>query len=439
MRRNSLSAYLLYLAVLALPLSYGTKDWFSLDVRWIPPSLLLALLSALLQPKLGKTDFGTSVLATLVCWALATSLSGALRWWPEVGDLAALYRVIRYPALLALSVALFLRTRAFLLSSPLGSQVLLSCLSLAVTLELILAIYLAFAASRWDSLPFAELGRLRCEAQTLKLLEKLPLCRLTGTFGEGPQFGLFMLVSMVLFSTALITLPRRRPLTLRSLYVGLLLSAVGSFMSLSDQIFIAAAVFLLALVALAFKKRRLMLCIAALAASGVVVVVSWANLSWKLNQADLATHAPSPLGTSIGERLFHAKFVLTELITTPYTFVFGVGQGRYGDYVSSIEVVFPDTTSPQWVLIAWLAEYGVIGAFGWLVFLGWVLFRAWKSYGILGLGATLSLVAGNMFQAQWVSEAWFFGLAFLTAPSPTPARRSGSPLAGQQGIRLSAA
>jgi hypothetical protein len=419
MSRNSLSEHLLYLSVLLLPLSYGTKDWFSLDVRWIPPSLFLALLSALLHPKLGKSDFGASLLAILVCWALATSLSAALFWPPEAADLTALYRVVRYPALLALCAVLFLRTRVSFSSSLLGSRALLLSLSAAVSLELILAVYLVLAASSAHAVPLAELGRSRCEAQTLRVGD-ISLCRLTGTYTEGPQFGMCMLVSLVMLSVASTGIYGRTRWTRCFLRTGLILSAAGVFASFSDQIYIGAAAFLLAVAAFALRKRQPVLALAALVTFAVAGAFLRTSLSWKWSQGDWAADGASALGSSFGERLFHARFASTELAGTPYRFLFGVGQGRYGEWLFVVEPAFPDTTSPQSTLVAWLAEYGITGAVGWILFLGWVLLRSWRAYGILGFGAAVSLIAANMFQAQWVSEAWFLGLAFLTASSPTP-------------------
>jgi hypothetical protein len=107
-------------------------------------------------------------------------------------------------------------------------------------------------------------------------------------------------------------------------------------------------------------------------------------------------------------------------IEQPASLITGIGPGRYGDYAVRTGY-FPSTVTTQFTIIDWVVEYGFLG----LLLIGVWLFRigshALFGYGIFGAGALVAILIGNMFQANWMWEAWFLALAFLDASARGPA------------------
>jgi hypothetical protein len=131
-------------------------------------------------------------------------------------------------------------------------------------------------------------------------------------------------------------------------------------------------------------------------------------------------YSGDPMGTSISERSFHARYGLGLFIEQPASMITGIGPGRYGDYAVRTGY-FPSTVTTQFTIIEWVVEYGFLG----LCLIGRWLFRigshAVFGYGIIGAGALTALLIANMFQANWKWEAWFLALAFLYASVRAPA------------------
>jgi|YNPMSStandDraft_2_1061718.scaffolds.fasta_scaffold03638_4 hypothetical protein len=65
------------------------------------------------------------------------------------------------------------------------------------------------------------------------------------------------------------------------------------------------------------------------------------------------------------------------------------------------------------MLVEWSVGYGILGEFFLLLWLFAVAKHSLKNYDIFGFAGFIGLIVANFFQANWMWEGWFFGLAFL--------------------------
>ena len=249
--------------------------------------------------------------------------------------------------------------------------------------------------------------------------------RMAGTFDESPLFGLFMLSCFVVLILHLVKdhVGRGRGWVI----AGSIAAGIGVIASFSDQVLLGLAVLL---VPLAFQTIKLgksaqrVAIVICLVSAGYVVEHSIAK---SLSEAQTSV---SIYGKSLGERAFHAGYAMTILTEEQSAIFFGIGPGRYGDYVSTTGI-FPSTVTPQVMPVEWAIGYGLIGFIAISAWLFQIFRRARLSLGILGIGAFAGLIVGNLFQARWLWEGWFFALAYLyayTASASTlhvPARKAG--------------
>jgi hypothetical protein len=302
----------------------------------------------------------------------------------------------------------------------LDRKFVLRWLAICVAWEFSMASYLYLAF--YDLVPVPEAVKLYLEIyKTRQALSwgDLTIYRMSGTFIEPPPFGLFMFCSFVILTLALTSSigsdDRRFSIWLRA---GALCAFLGSVASLSDQTLVAlltlGLIFVLVRKGSNTAARRL------LWSSVVVVLVLYVANALAAKWKSDFYYTGDPMGTSISERSFHARYGLGLFIEQPASLITGIGPGRYGDYAVRTGY-FPSTVTTQFTIIDWVVEYGFLG----LLLIGVWLFRigshALFGYGIFGAGALVAILIGNMFQANWMWEAWFLALAFLDASARGPA------------------
>lgn len=417
--------FLYALSVVLIPLTYGTKLALGFpDVTWVDPTLILAcLLWLVLRPRPAPT-----VTVILLLVAVISAVVG-FYWKAVPGSTGtALYDTFREVTRLGLnivwfwiSLTLLRRDRGFVIS----------WLGVAVSVQLLLAVVLWFGAVNLFSLPHPIGSYLRTYALRQAVwLFGIPIPRFAGTFIESPPFGLFMFASFIVFALAYV----REGMRGRWLMIGLMSSLVGSLASLANQVLLALVLFVsLGLGGHIRGTRRALMVL-----TSVVLLVSVTPYLWYsfLPKArELSWQGSAVYGASVGERAFHFRYSINHLAEKPELLLSGAGPGRYGHY--AVETgIFPDTVTPQFTVIEWLFEYGVLGLTLLSLWLILVARKAWHAYGIAGLVAVISLILANMFQANWKWEAWFLALAFLYTGGrsrrgsrwpclPTPLERSG--------------
>lgn len=414
MARIKLAKRLYALAVLAMPLSYALKDLFGLvDVTWIDPTLILGLVVFLLM---GLPVREKEPLWTLV-FAFVSAFVGAflLRASPDRGR-SALYTYYVEPIRLALNVIWFWVSIRFL---RLDRKFVLRWLAICVAWEFSVAAYLY--AAFYDLVPVPDAVKLYLEIfkarQTLSW-GNLQIYRMAGTFIESPPFGLFMFSCFVIFVLSMSGPDCKRAEQSRAwTFAAAACAFVGTVASLSDQMLIALLVLgstlLFVYAGAAGITRKLVL------SSIVIGLALYTGIALAAKRSSESAYSGDPSGASFSERLFHARYGLKLLAEQPASLVIGIGPGRYGDYAVRTGY-FPATVTSQFTLIEWIVEYGGLGT----MLIGLWLFRtgsrAVLKYGFVGVGALAALLIANMFQANWMWESWFLGLAFLYASVPAP-------------------
>lgn len=414
MARARLAKWLYGLALLAMPLSYALKSIFSLEgITWVDPTLILGLVIFLL--------LGLPIKEKAPLWLLAfaflSAFIGMFLMRPSADrDRGALYVSYVEPIRLALVVIWFWVSIRFF---RLDKKFVLRWLAICVAWEFSIACYLYLAF--YDLVPVSETVKLYLDIYKTKQVVfwgDLPIYRMAGTFIESPPFGLFMFSCFVIFAIALSGPDSKDDKRFRTwLGTGAICAFLGSVASLSDQTFIALVILGLAFVLMRESRgktaRRLVW--ATLVVGLALYVVGAEGGRWKSD----AYYSGNPMGMSISERLFHAKYGLGLFAEQPASFLVGIGPGRYGDYAVRTGY-FPSTVQPGVAIIEWLVEYGVLG----LLIIGRWLYRigshAAFSYGRIGAGAFVALLAAIMFQPNWLWEAWFLALAFLYTSVCTP-------------------
>jgi len=392
------------LAVVLLPLSYGTKLAFGWDAMvWVDPTLVLAIPAFLLVGARPIDRLGLLVAGT----AFFSASVGAILLTPSGGSLAGLYDVYREPIRLLLNLVWFWTSvRLF----TLDKSFVLNWLAVSVTVQLLIGCYLLVSLLGWVPIP----DQVRAYTADYLVRQSLHVRglivpRMGGSFVESPPFGLFMFSAFAIFTLALF----RERLRGGLLVLGFSVSLLGSLLSLSDQILMALAWCLLSWLVLA-RTRLLSLLTKPLVAALVVTVSIYvaASIVQKVRISETTVAARS--GLSVGERMFHSAYAMDLLAEHPALLLFGIGPGRYGDYATRTGR-FPDTVTVQVTAVEWLVEYGVLGM---AVILAWIARiggHAVRGLGWLGLSTLGGLLLANMFQANWKWEAWFMGLAYLNS------------------------
>ena len=333
---------------------------------------------------------------------------------------AALYVYYVEPIRLTLNVIWFWVSLFFL---KLSRKFVLRGLAVCVVWEFSIACYLYLAF--FDLVPVPETAKLYLEIYKTRQVVSwgdLSIYRMAGTFIESPLFGLFMFSSFVIFTLTLSSVRDKHGRWARMwMIAGGVCAFLGTVASLSDQTLLA----LLALgLTFVLVRRRSNKVAQTLVWAGVVVALVFyvAHAEATRWESD-SYYTGDPMGTSISERSFHARYGLGLLIEQPASVFTGIGPGRYGDYAVRTGY-FPSTVTTQFTAIDWVVEYGVLG----VSLICWWLFRigshAAARFGVLGVGALAALVIANMFQANWVWESWFLALAFLHTTVYTPALES---------------
>lgn len=405
--RTSPAVLLLGLICLLLPLSSATKALLGLPdgLPWIDPPLLLAPLLLLYIP---RARIPLAALLLLLAAFLA-ALHGALLAGLTLGGRQAPYDLVREPFRLTLCLLLFVGVAHFARTRP---GLVVRFIYASVVLQLAFAALVWLGSSRLLTLP-GTLGPYAVDLGNRQALwlDSGAIARFAGSFPESPPFGLFMLSCFFVFYAA-----RRLPGLRRITRSGLVASALGAVLSLSDQVVIALGVFLtwwlLKTLGRALTRRSarllpLLLPVALLCGAGLY---SAQRVLAKFSE--IGRSGPLVVATSGGERSFHTRYALALLGDQPSAALFGIGPGRYGEYAVRTEF-FPETVTIQVTPVEWWVEYGALGLAAVIFF----LYAVWKSsrraLGSMAFVVMLSLLLGILFQANWKWSGWFVALAFL--------------------------
>lgn len=388
------------LALVLMPLSYATKLMLQMpDMIWVNPTLVLSIVISLIYCRREKFN----IFALLVVGvAFISALFGIFFSCP-----ADLYSTFREPVRLLLNILWFM---VCVWMIRLDRCFVIKWLSISVAAQLFTAIwlFLAWYGMTWVPEPVQTyIDETRFSQASY--LGSMVFPRLSGTFTEGPPFGLFMLSAFFIFFLAKYVGHES------SIWIngGLLFSGIGILGALSDQIFLALAVALSIVLLFRIKVRKFSrLLIFFITVLLVTAPFAWDRVQHKLEQMG---HSPmSAYGTSFGERAYHARNGLRILSDNPARLLFGVGPGRYGEYAKEGRV-FPGTVTPQITAIEWIVGYGVVGLFFISIWIASIASSAFRNFGKAGIGVLLGLLLANGFQANWLWESWFLAMAFLAA------------------------
>ena len=407
------TASILYgLALLTLPAGPGVKLMVGREeMLWMDPTLVFATLAFIaLIPIWNSSDSRemagptlSTVVLTLLCMVCA--VSGFL-----IRPSTKPYDALREPIRLFLTMIWLLTSYWFL---RFRRRFVFRCAAAAAVLALLSGIYIDLVAAWIVPAP----------AQVVKYAQEYILRQVTfvgghwiprmgGLFVEAPPFGLFMLAMAVFFY-----LGRRSGIRGPATLSGLIASMLGLIASLADQAFLGMAICVSAII-LSTKSRRTWLKPALVTVFGaIMVVLSWGSLEGKLEGAS-SNSARHIYQDSVGERAYHVEYGLSLFEREPVATIFGVGPGRYGEYVAETGL-FPDTASMQTTEPEILVEWGVLGLGVWIVVMALVARRAWKLHGLLGVGLLLGVCVADSFQSNWKSEAVFLAVAAICCPALT--------------------
>jgi hypothetical protein len=409
-----LARWLYGLALLTMPLTFATRDLFgAVGITWVDPTLILGLVVFLLL----RAPIKEKAAVWLLGFAFLSAFVGALLLRASADrDRAALYVYYVEPIRLTLNIIWFWVSLRFL---RLDRKFVLRWLAICVALEFSVACYL-FAAF-YDLVPVPDAVRLYLEIYKTRQAiwwGDLMTYRMAGTFFESPPFGLFMFCCLVIFVLALWYSQDNRETRFRIwLGIGAICSFLGTVASLADQVLIGLLALGITLLFVykggdGFSRKLLW--------SGLVAILALYVTSALAKKGNSESGiSGDPMGMSVGERLFHARYGLGLFLEQPASVITGIGPGRYGDYAVRTGY-FPSTVVTGVTVIDWVVEYGLVGLFLIGVWLFRIGSKAVLGYGILGAGALVALLIANMFQANWLWESWFLVLAFLYSSVPDP-------------------
>lgn len=394
------------LALLSMSLNYGIKPIFGIpdNVTWIDPTLILSAFMFCLRPSL-KYPYHT---LAIIFVAILSATSGYFLLHPEGQGLSALYNIYREPIRLTLNIIWFWVSINFLKNDR---KFVLHWYAISVIIQFIVAIWLLLGGLDFISLPSFLFHYANLRVMNWRIsVGPFFIPRLWGTFSEPAPFGLFMFSSFVVLSLALFIRKNSRVNTFL-LRIGWVAALAGSLGSLSDQVLLGMLPFCMIFLLVFLRKRRYFI-IALVCALLLMPLVNYTVDRLMAKTTEALILDMNVKGASGGERAFHTRFGLKILSEHPNAILFGIGPGRYGDYAVKTGL-FPSTVTPQVTLVEWLVGYGVIGCFVIIAWIWLILKEGCKFYGIVGFGALIGLLFANMFQANWLWEAWFFAIAFL--------------------------
>lgn len=407
------------MALLAMPLSYALKDIFGLvNVTWIDPTLILGLAVFFLLGLPVKEK----VPLWLIGFAFLSAFTGMFLMSASLDrEKSALNVYYVEPIRLTLNMIWFWVSISFLKSDR---KFVLRWLAICVAWELFIGCYLY--AAFYDLVPVPDSAKIYLEIyKTRQALElgDLTIYRMAGTFTESPPFGLFMFCCFAIFALTLLGNEAKGDRQFRIwVWVGAVCAFWGTLTSLSDQALIALLTFGFALL-LAHKGRNGIARRLLWSSIAVILALYLVNAVATKGKSESA-YTGDPMGTSIGERSFHAKYGLGLFMEQPASIVMGIGPGRYGDYAVRTGF-FPSTVTTQSAAIDWAVEYGFLGSSLIGVWLFRIGSRAVLGFGMIGAGALAALLIANMFQANWLWESWFLALAFLYSIGRVPTLEKG--------------
>lgn len=424
------SSVLYGLAVLTLPVGSAVKLLFGSEhMLWIDPTLIFSAMAFVaLAPAWNTQDSrelsGATIAAIVLTSAcIVSAISGFL-----LRPVATPYDALREPARFFLTLIWLITSRWFLRFRP---QFVFRCAAAAVIIGLLSGIYIDLAAGGF--VPATQQIMFYSQEYVLRQIVWLFVAwvpRMGGLFLEAPPFGLFMLAMAIVFYVA-----RRSGIGGFSTLAGLTISVLGTLASLADQalsgLFICALPILLyAKIRRGWLKSFLLIVFGGVLAAPVLQAVQ----SKLLNSSNIR-HIYQ---TSVGERAFHLNYGLSLLEREPVATLFGIGPGRYGEYVAETGY-FPDTVTMQFSEPEILVEWGVVGLGIWIVVLTCVAWRIWKLHGFTGVCFLLGLLNADSFQSNWKSEAVFFAIAALCTPALIAESDDAETLSGTQELSEAAA
>jgi hypothetical protein len=395
------------LALLTLPAGPAIKLLLGREeMVWLDPTLIFAALAfAALIPgwraeHSRKLPQMTPILLVLALVCMACAFSGYLMRLPE-----DLYGALREPLKFFLMIVWFVTSCWFL---RFRSALVFRWASVAAVLGILsgLSIYLMAAGLLPASTTAVSYSRLYILRQSI-WYAFTPIPRMGGFFVEAPPFGLTMLGLWVLFCVAL-----RSGIRTRATLIGAGFSLAGALASLSDQVTlglgICAAASVLSITTRPRWVKRAVLSLSIIVLAGACVL----SLQAKLTAATVPQITTNIYRNSVGERAFHLNYGLSVLRREPAAALFGIGPGRYGEYVAETGL-FPAETTMQDTGPELLVEWGVAGAAVWLLAIALLSGQVWKLHALGGLGMLIGLLISDSFQANWKMESLFLAIAAL--------------------------
>jgi len=405
--RMNLNRGIYAIATLLLPLTYATKLMLGYpQLIWVNPTALLALFLFIAT----LPEIKPRISFYIIISAIISACVGFIFLSPSGGVGSALYLIAKEPIRTALNLIWFWVSLKMLKDDR---KFVIKWLAVSVATQLFIAFYLWFGVMDFVPLPVRIYDYLLTYAMAQVIwIGKIPIFRLTGTFTEGPPFGLFMLSAFVIFSL----LYYKEKLRDKYVKIGLIASLIGVVGSLAMQVLIGLVVYVAIGMLFAFKGRgSRSLRIAAVIL--MLIVVPFLTSQVIKRFANMPSIRPQEAyGKGLAERVFHTVFAGELVVDNPEIIPFGLGPGRYGEYAAKTGA-FPSTVTPQVTIIDIFIEFGILGLFmiSWWLWL--IAKKSFKIYGYFGLSAFAGLIVANLFQGNWQWESWFLALAFLYVDS----------------------
>jgi hypothetical protein len=394
------------LAIVAMPISVASKFLFGLNgVTWVDPSLILSFAAFLaLAPHWGDFIWGELRSITLGILfisgvTLVCACSGLL-----LRPTSSLYVVFREPLRLWLNLCWMLVSSWYLLHRP---ALVVRMSVVAVFFALCSGVYLHLVVFGVVPAPQLIVSYMRIYfIRQLIWIHGVPVPRMGGLFIEAPPFGLFMFSMMAVLYVA-----RENGLRPRWAGLGLVLAAVGTLFSIADQVFLGGLLWLV--VSFSALRRRYKRLIWVIAIAAVVLGAFEVSTIFQKQINAVSGVGVDINGSSIGERAFHFNYGMSLLQAYPAAVGFGIGPGRYGEYVAETGN-YPSSVNMQTSEAEILVEWGVIGVLAWGALLALAVAQVWRVHRILGVGLLLGVIAADSFQANWKYESVFLALAALS-------------------------
>lgn len=373
------------------------------SIVWLDPTLILAIVILGLYLASGRKiqisrRIATYFWAAFLCTVIST-ISGVLIQYPF-----STYEVLRIPGRIVLLFVWMAISCNIIQKFP---GFVAKVIALTVIGEFIVSI--VFVLMGGNIIPSSGSIGLYLKLYALRQViwvGSMPIPRLGGTFMESPPYGLFMLTMLISMICLKSYIPRSKLVA-----IAMAMAALGIIGSLSDQVFLGAIVALLFGMAAIWRRSKIMTVSLILLVFVPVAIYSVLTVNNKAAEITSGSGDSNISGSSGGERMFHVRYAISLLKSHPAALLFGIGPGRYGQYVAETGV-YPNTTTIQSSFIEILTEWGVIGAavsLGILVFFGYDLYQ---KRGNRYLGFFIALLLGSAFQ-EWLVVYLAFALMVL--------------------------